>query len=239
MTSFQFLQQEDPVLDRPATAERSCRLYQECGTHHVPRTAAIGERKFPGQVTWVKGSGESRQVDVAISASDEGKPYSLKEIRLTGATVFPSAQLLALIAIHPGELMSRTQFERGLDAMRELYATRGYIAFAAIPRVEFEDDKHLVRMEITVQEDSPFHFGNLSTEGLDRATSQELQQAWARMGKQFYSPEKLSSLLHRSLALPDGVDPLDYSSSNFNFDTHTVDVKISAPPPTPAENAER
>ncbi len=41
--------------------------------------------------TWVKGHDESRQVDVLISAINEGAQYSLKEIRLTGAQFFPLA----------------------------------------------------------------------------------------------------------------------------------------------------
>jgi hypothetical protein len=197
---IQFLQQEDPAwvgrqpLDVLAGFIKNAVLttYQDRG---------FWRAKVSAKVTWVKGDGEARQVDVLISAIDEGGQYSLKEIRLTGATVFPVAELLELIPIHPRELMSRTKFEHGLDAMRELYAARGYIAFAAIPRAELDDATHTALLDITVQEDSPFRFGNLAIEGLDRATSRELRQAWEHMQKQFYSPEKLRGLLGKSLRM--------------------------------------
>ena len=234
----QFLQQEDPgwvakqPLDVLASFIKNAVLttYQDRGYWRA---------KVSANVTWVKGSNESRQVDVLISAMDEGPQYSLKEIRLTGATVFPTGQLLGLVAIHPRDLMSRTKVEQGLDAMRELYASRGYVAFAAIPRAELDDAAHTVMLDITVQEDSPFRFGNLSTEGFDRTTNRALRQAWDQVRNQFYSADKLRSLLGRSLALPPGADPLDYSVSNLDFDTHTVDVLVSSPPATQAEKRER
>lgn len=190
-------------------------------------------------VTWVKGHNQSRQVDVMISSTDEGPQYCLKEIRLTGATVFPTNELVALVPIHPGELMSRTKVEKGLEAMRALYANRGYVAFAAIPHAELDDTAHLVQLDIAVQEDSPFRFGNLSTEGVDQATRQALRQAWEQVRDQSYSAEKLRTLLSKTLVLPAGTDPLECSTSNLDFDTHTVDVLIRFPAETQAEKRER
>ena len=234
----QFLQQEDPAwvarqrLDVLASFIKNAVLttYQDRGYWRA---------KVSANVTWVKGHGESRQVDVLISAMNEGAQYSLKEIRLTGTAVFSTGELLGLVPIHPQDLMSRTKVERGLEAMRELYASRGYVAFTAIPHAELDDMAHVVLLDITVQEDRPFRFGNLTTEGLDVATSRELRQAWDQVRDQFYSADKLRSLLGKSLALPPGVDPLDYSVSNLDFDTHTVDVLVSSPPATQAEKTER
>ena len=195
--------------------------------------------KVSANVTWVRGSGKARQVDVLISSMDEGKPYSLKEIRMDGRDRFPECELLELMAIHPSDLMSRTKVEHGLEAMRELYASRGYIAFAATPRAELDDAAHTVVLDIVVQEDSPFRFGKLSTNGLDQEASRQLGQAWEQVRDQFYSADKLRSLLGKSLPLPDGADPLDYSMSNLDFDTHTVDVQVSFPPATQAEKAKQ
>ncbi len=191
------------------------------------------------EVTWVRGSGLSRQVDVLIGATEEGAPYSLKELRVTGATVFSSDDLLRLVPIHPPELMSRRKIEQGLEAMRELYVSRGYIAFAAIPHAELDDAAHTVTLDIALQEDQPFRFGNLSIEGLDRPASRELRRAWSELREQSYSQDKLRSLLSKSLPLPAGVDPLDYSTRNLDFDTHTVDVQVNMPPETQAEKTTR
>jgi len=194
--------------------------------------------KVSANVAWAKGS-ESGHADVLIRAIDEGEQYSLKEIRLNGAKVFSPSELLGLVPLHPQDVMSRAKIEQGLDAMHELYASRGYLGFAAIPRLELNDAAHAVLLDITVQEDSPFRFGNLSIEGLDPATSRELRQAWEQMREQFYSADKLRHLLGKSLLLPAGAEPLDYSISNLDFDTHTVDVQIGFPPATQAEKTDR
>ena len=190
-------------------------------------------------VRWRKGSKATRQADVRIRAIDEGAQYSLREIRFTGATVFPTAELLGLMPIHARDTISRTRVENGLEAMRELYIARGYVAYTATPHAEFDDSAHTVVLNIAVQEDSPFRFGNLTTDGIDEATSLELRQAWTQMRDQSYSAERLRSLLRKSFALPSDADPLDYSVSNLDFDTHTVDVLVSFPPTTQAEKAER
>jgi outer membrane protein assembly factor BamA len=235
---IQFLQQEDPAwagrqpLDVLAGFIKNAVLatYQDQGYWRA---------KVSVKVTWGRGSGEARQVDVLVSARGEGEQYSLREFRLSGATVFSSAELLALMPMHPPELISRTKVEQGLDAMRELYASRGYIAFSATPRTELDEATHTGLLEIIVQEDRPFRFGNLFTEGLDPATIHKLRQAWDRLKDEFYSPARLRDLLGRSLPRPAGADPLDYGISTLDFDTHTVDVQVSIPPATQAEKVER
>ena len=234
----QFLQQEDAawVAKQPLDALASFIKNAVLATY---QNRGYWRANLSAKVTWVKGSNESRQVDVRVSAIDEGAQYSLQEIRLSGVTVFSSSQLLGLMPIHPRDLMSRTKVEQGLEAMRELYASRGYVAFTAIPHASLDDAAHVVLLDISVQEDRPFRFGNLSTEGLDPATSNELRQAWSQVQDQFYSTDKLRSLLRKSLALPAGADPLDCSVSNLDFDTHTVDVLVSFPPETQAEKTGR
>ncbi len=230
----QFLQQEDSAwLARQSLDALASFIKNAVLTNYQDR--GYWRAKVSANVTWVKGHNESRQVDVLVTAIDEGAQYSLKEIRLSGVTVFSAGQLLGLVPIHPGELMSGTKIEQGLQAMREIYVARGYVAFTAIPHVTLDDNAHTVQLDVRVQEDSPFRFGNLSTAGLDASTSLQLSQAWQQVRDESYSAEKLRSLLGKALTLPHGVDPLDWSSSNLDFDTHTVDVLVSSPPATQAE----
>ena len=234
----QTLQQEDPSWVARQRLDALSRFIENA-VLSAYQDRGYWRARLSVEVTWVRGSGPSRQMDVLISATEEGAPYSLKEIRVTGATIFSSDELLRLMPIHPTERMSRTKVERGLEAMRELYASRGYIAFAAIPHAELDDAAHTVALDIALQEDQPFRFGNLSIEGLDRAASRELRRAWGELREQFYSQDKLRTLLSKSLPLPAGVDPLDYSTRNLDFDTHTVDVQVSTPPETQAERTGR
>jgi outer membrane protein assembly factor BamA len=191
--------------------------------------------RVSAKVTWVRGKGEQRQVDALISAVEEGEAYRVKEIRWLGVTVFSPQELQNDMPFTAGDRMSRASVEAGLEKLRERYATRGYLAFTAIPQAQLDDTAHSVSLQITVQEDSPFHFGSLSTDGLDAQTSRQLRQAWARLRDQLYSADKLRSLLSETLLLPAGADPLDYSIRNMDFDTHTINVVVSVPPATRAD----
>lgn len=234
----QLLQQEEPSWVAKQSLDTLSKFIKNA-ILSVYQNRGYWRARLSVEVTWVRGNGASRQVDVLISALDEGAAYSLKEIRLTGATVFSQHELQGLIPLHPPDRMSRAKVEQGLEAMRELYASRGYIAFAAIPHTELDDQQHTVVLDITLREDSPFRFGNLSTEGLDRTASRQLRRAWDELQEQIYSQEKLSNVLARTLPVPPGVDPLDYSVRNLDFDTHTVDVHVSLPPATQAEKTAR
>jgi len=186
--------------------------------------------KVSAKVTWVSGRGSQRQVDVAILAVNEGEQYWLKGIRWAGVTAFPNDELLGLMAIRPFDLASRSRVAEGLEAIRKLYVSRGYAAFSAVPQVEFDDAAHSVSLLINVQEDSPFHFGSLSLEGLDQTASRALRQEWEQMREQPYSPERLRAFLGKFLTMPPGADPLDYSNSSLDLDNHTVDVFVSILP---------
>ncbi len=187
--------------------------------------------KVSAKVTWVSGRGSQRQVDVAVLAITEGAQYWLKGISWAGATVFSNDELLGLMAIRPFDLASRSKVAEGLEAVRKLYVSRGYAAFAAVPQVEFDDAAHSASLMINVQEDSPFRFGSLSLEGLDQTASRALRQEWEKMREQPYSPERLRAFLGKFLnGMPPGADPLDYSNSSLDLDSHTVDVFVSILP---------
>jgi outer membrane protein assembly factor BamA len=196
--------------------------------------------KVSALVTWVRGEGDQRQVDVLISAINEGEQYRLKEIRWSGVHAFPDSQLAKLMAIRPQEVMSRAKVEEGLRAIRELYSSRGYVTLAALPRLEFDEAAHSVVLDIALREDSPFRYGSLSVTGLDDSASQRLQQKWREMRDQTYSQDSL----HRFFSdfaqqTPSAGAPADYRTSTIDLDTHTVDILVSFPPATQAEKREQ
>jgi outer membrane protein assembly factor BamA len=196
--------------------------------------------KVSALVTWVRGQGEQRQVDVLISALNEGAQYHLKEIRWSGVNAFPNSELLKLMPIHSQDVMSRAQVAKGLEAIRQLYSSRGYVTLTALPRLEFDDAAHGVALDIAVREDSPFRFGTLSITGLDEPASQRLQQEWRQMREQPYSQEGLHRFFSGFLQqTPSAGAAPDYRTSTIDLDTHTVDILVTFPPATQAEKREQ
>lgn len=184
--------------------------------------------KVSAKITWVRGRGAQRQVDAHITASSEGSQYWLKGISLAGVNAFPASELLGLMAIHPFDLANRTTLTQGMEAIRRLYVSHGYAAFTAEPKVEFDDAAHSISLLIDVQEDKPFRFGNLVLEGLDPSARRAMQRQWEQLRAQPYSQERLSYFLEKSMkSMPSGADPLDYSNTSMDLDSHTVDVFVS------------
>jgi len=192
--------------------------------------------KVSTQVTWVRGQGAGRQVDARISAISEGKQYWIKDIRWSGATVFPEEVLARELPVHQWEFLDRSRLAAGMDSVRRLYVLRGYLASSITPEMEFDDATHNIILTLAVNEDKLFYFRNLSVEGLDRTTTRQLETGWAEMREQPYSEEKLRGFLQRSFS-PQRLsgDPLDYSISDIDLDTHTVDIQLSFDPVTQAE----
>jgi outer membrane protein insertion porin family len=196
--------------------------------------------RVSAKVSWVTGEDGQPQVDALIRPLEEGEQYWLKEIRWTGMTVFPENELVSMMPIRPWELISRDRVAEGLEVVRKLYAARGYFAYRALPEIEFDDAAHSVTLQIAVEEDQPFRFGNLSVSGLDKAASQAMQQGWVQMREETYSQDRLRSFFEKYFrnSRP-GVDPLNYASSSVDLDTHTIDIQVSLSPTTQAEKSEQ
>ena len=224
------LQQQDPAWVSRQTPTQLSR-YVEDRVLELYKDRGYWRAKVSAQVTWVRGAGLQRQVDVVITAENEGEQYSLKEMHWNGVTAFPQSELQRMIGIRPFDLMSRSKLMAGLESIRRLYLAHGYIAYSAEPQTDFDDAAHNVVLAINVREDSAFRFGTLSVDGLDIDGSRKLQQAWGQIHSQLYSPEKLRSFFEKFLpGVPANADPLDYSHSSIDLDTHTVDIFISVLP---------
>ena len=188
------------------------------------------------EATWAQGESGDHPVDVRIRAINEGEPYWIKDIQWTGVTVFPKSELLQAFSLRPWELMIRTREVAGIDAVRRLYVAHGYLAATLNPQMQFDDAAHSVSLTLAVEEDKLFYFRDLSVAGLDRESTRQLESGWERMREQPYSTENLRDFFQRYFhPRQPGMDPLEYSTSNIDLNTHTVDIRISFAPVTQAE----
>ena len=90
-------------------------------------------------------------VDLTFVVS-EGEPYTVSGVSVTGNTVFPTEELLALIVIAEGDTYSRSAAENSARAISALYETLGY-ADVMCREVRKEDfETHKVALEFAVTE---------------------------------------------------------------------------------------
>jgi outer membrane protein assembly factor BamA len=169
----------------------------------------------------------SPSAELVVRAGVEGVSYMLKDVRWSGAILFPEDELRQQLAMQPGDVLQRSRILAGAAALQRFYDAHGYKNYAVMPELEFEEAPHNAILHIVVQKDGQLRFRNLAVLGLERPHAEKLERQWAQMRGQPYSPDKLRSFLQKVLHTRPGQDPLDYSASDVDLDAHSVDVRIT------------
>jgi|SRR5208283_3173055 len=110
---------------------------------------------------------DKSQYDIRVNIGPVGKQYRLGGIDIVRAGAFPSQQLLDLFPIEPGEIFSREKIVKGLDAVKHLYGSEGYINYAGVPDAQVDDDAAAINLTIDVDEGKQFRLRRVEVLGLD------------------------------------------------------------------------
>ena len=153
--------------------------------------AVVDEPKFsfPAQE-------EERRAYITVKA-EPGAQYRLGEIRFERATIFPAPQLRDLFSMRRGDVFDITKVSRGLDELRKLYGTRGYINCVVNPVPRMDESLRTIDLVMDVDEGKPFAFGKLYLEGVEPhpGAGKELVNSWKTLEGKRYNPLELQHWL--------------------------------------------
>jgi hypothetical protein len=160
----------------------------------------------------------------------EGQQYRLASIRWRNVREFPEQQLRDLMPIGDGDFFDRSKIARGLDAIRKLYDTGGFINFTSVPETELDEANTRIYLTIDVDEGKLFRWGELHITGLDEGPAHALIRAWDDMHGKPSLSETLSDF-SANFVLPLQARTGRHASTERWLDekTATVDVTISFP----------
>ena len=178
-------------------------------------------------VTALQPDGSRQIVDVNVTVS-EGERYRLKDIRFKASTLFPAAQLRAQFKISDGEIFDRERIANGLDELRSLYCTRGYLDFSAVPETTIDETLHTVSLDVDLDEGSEFRAGKLLVLGEESepGAKEKLLNAWKPYEGRVFDCGLLQHFLRDLHARPD-VTPERIFKTSQNPATQVVDVEIT------------
>jgi outer membrane protein insertion porin family len=150
---------------------------------------------------------QGKRIDIRIPV-DEGERYRLGGITFTGNTHVPNVKALrAQFPTKDGEFFNATAVGKGLENLRKAYGSLGYINFTAVPTPKPDDAKHLVYLDIEIDEGKAFTVSRIEFQGntitRDRVIRRELL---IEEGAPYNSNLWEASLLH--LNQLDYFDPL-------------------------------
>ena len=121
---------------------------------------------------------KGKRIDIRIPV-EEGQRYRLAGITFTGnAHVQNVKALRAQFPTKDGEWFNATAVGKGLDNLRKAYGSLGYINFTAVPTPRPDDAKHLVFLDIDIDEGKAFTVSRIEFQGntitRDRVIRREL-----------------------------------------------------------------
>jgi len=131
---------------------------------------------------------------VNISADiSPGQRFRLKSIQFRGNEAIPSNPLRQQFLISDGELFNVEKIRQGLNNLRQIYATQGYINYAPVPNTEADERSGTVTLTIDSDEGVQFRLGGLLLDGEEphEGDGAKLLSAWKPMEGKAYDARKI------------------------------------------------
>ncbi|MFC6646540.1 outer membrane protein assembly factor BamA [Granulicella cerasi] len=169
-----------------------------------------------------------KRVDILIPI-EEGERYRLGGITFTGNKTLNNAKALrSQFAIKDGDWFNATAFGKGLQALQKAYGSYGFINFVGTPTPRFDEAKHLVYLDIDIDEGKQFYISRIEFSGntltRDRVIRRELMvEEGQKYSSQLveYSLQRLNQLSYfENLKVDEDVE------TRQNADAGTVDLLI-------------
>ena len=170
------LQQESAEIEDKPTPENSSAWADEAAerVREAYQNRGYFEAEVATAVLTVPKARQGNRVEIAVKVLQSGKRYRLRDIHWSHATVFSEPRLASLMPIHPGEVFGRAKIAEGLENVRKLYGSLGYINFICIPQPIIDEEHGTISLDMDVDEGGVFILGGVVFSGL---TEDQLRQA--------------------------------------------------------------
>jgi outer membrane protein assembly factor BamA len=139
-------------------AERVQQYLREAGYYNA--------RVEDPQLSAVKKSQDGQSADFTAGVNP-GPLYALGEITFENTKIFAPNQLRSQFPSKTGEHFNATEIGKGVENLRNLYGSKGYANFVAIPKPQIDEARHIIGLVIDVDEGRPVRFGGLRLEGIE------------------------------------------------------------------------
>ena len=157
----------------------------------------------------------------------EGEQYRLKLYLWREATVFSPAQLAAMMPLRPGEVFYISRIREGLEKLRQAYARRGRLGFAAWLETEIDSSDNSIALIFNLNEGPVYRMGTLQILGLPAELARRIARAWRPKPGQPYDGSEPGYIFERFREqLPKDAAPAANTRLKVDDAAATVDVVL-------------
>jgi hypothetical protein len=163
-----------------------------------------------------------------------GVRYRLRTINVVNSTVFPADQLRREVPIASGDVLSMARIVQGLDQIRDLYASKGYIDTVMTPVPMFDSQKAVADLTLELDEGLPYRLGALLLNGVEPypGAAKQLIDSWKPMRGQLFKPSMIDQWLQANKTICPSRTWRDllYHERRISSSANFVDVTLELPP---------
>ena len=138
----------------------------------------------------------------------EGPRFRLSNIEFTGNHALGAQALRAKFPIKIGDKCARSKIATGLESMRDIYASHGFLDVVSIPATSF-DSSSTMKLNIEVQEGTQYRMDRLEISGPPE-DAEKLQVRWEMAPGAVFDASYVETFLEKNRSLL----PLDFTQAN-------------------------
>jgi outer membrane protein insertion porin family len=146
--------------------ERVRQAYRDKGYANAAVEEPKTQIRDEGGLNWLTfRPSKGKRIDIQLTI-EEGGRYRLGSITFTGNKQFNNLKAMrAQFPIKDGDWFSATEIGKGLDNLKKAYGSLGYINFGAVPKLETDEQKKTVSLNIDIDEGKEFFVSRIEFQG--------------------------------------------------------------------------
>lgn len=164
--------------------------------------------------------------DITVDSTftvDPGQQYKLNSIELSGNKALSAETLRSLIHLTLNQPANVVELNNDVDAIKQLYGTRGYVAAGVKPTPIIDEETSTVRYVLHIDEGALYKMGELEIMGLDDHTMSRLQNDWTLHPGDTYNSGYIQKFLNQAYQ---EIGDWKVRVDEIKNQDHTVDVTL-------------
>jgi outer membrane protein insertion porin family len=102
--------------------------------------------------------------------------YVVGGVNIVGVTKMDPDYIRTVLGMVPGVVYDKSSLRDGLETLRKIYGTRGYLNFTAVPTENIDEQRKVVDLTIKIDEDRQFLVKRVTFTGATKAHEERMRR---------------------------------------------------------------